>query len=257
SFPVSFCGWCHKIPVLVHEANAKMGLSNKIASYFANKVALGLPIENLKLSKYILTGTPIRKEFGDVMGKRQARALLDLPLDKSLIVIFGGSQGAKKINEVFVEIAKKQDNCHFFHITGKRDYEYIKTLYGKIPENVTLADYCSQMHLALKAADIVVSRSGASIIAELITVKTPAILVPFPHATARHQYFNAKVLEKYGAVKIIRDTRSFQSDFSDIISQIFADKSSLAKMADAYKNVPIPNPVGATDKLLEIIQMLV
>lgn len=288
SFPMALGAKLNKIPVLIHESNAVMGLANRFAACFADKVALGLPIRGLKSDKFILTGTPIREEFANKFTKEEAKKHLQLPADKKIIAVFGGSQGAKKLNEAVVEVVRNLCRCryacrqaeqshfnnnksypdfYFLHITGKRDYEYTKSLYGTAPENVKLIKYCNRMNVLMKAADLVISRAGAGTVAELLAVHTPAILVPFPYAPGNHQYYNAKILSDAGAAVVIKEIKNLPENLTATIKDILSEQVErddkaiceilrLNQMQNAYNNLPLPSSLNASNKLLEITQIL-
>lgn len=273
SFPLVLNARIRKVPVLLHEQNAKMGLANRFSSYLASKITLGLPLQKPKGNKFILTATPVREEFSEKSTREEALKKLGLSADKKVIAVFGGSGGARKLNEAVVDTVKTFCHCresgnlyprfhtndinfYFIHITGKRDYEYIKNLYGAIPENVRLVDYQNQMNEVLRSADLVISRAGAGTVAELMVTRTPALLVPFPRATGNHQYYNAKVLADKGAAIIIKEDDNLSQNITEAVNKLFTDAERINQMQSAYNKLSLPNPINAADKLAEIAQIL-
>lgn len=260
SFPAVFAAWYNNVPSVVHDSNAVLGLSNRVAQYFCRKVLLGLPLRKEKdPAKYILAGTPVRTEFADEISAREARKFFKLSESKTTVLIFGGSQGAKQLNETVCDIVKsyfKRDDIQFIHITGSRDYEEIKDWYGEIAPNLCLLSYCNQMNKAFRAADIAITRSGASTIAELLVVKKPAIFVPFPKAAANHQYYNAKVLENKGCAKVVTQYGNFSAKLEKAVKALLSDKKELVKMQEAYDKTGLPSPLEAGNKIVNIIMAL-
>ncbi|MCX5783794.1 MAG: undecaprenyldiphospho-muramoylpentapeptide beta-N-acetylglucosaminyltransferase [Elusimicrobia bacterium] len=251
SFPAILCAWLYKIPSLIHESNAKLGLANKISAYFADTLALGLPIKNLRRpKKIILTGTPVREDFSQNIPQTEARKKLNIPQDKKVIFVFGGSQGARALNFALANIFKQSGGDIFIlHVSGRRDYGELLKFYGQA-QNIKLVEYCDCMNLAYRACDLVISRSGASTIAELIAVQKPAILVPFPSAAANHQLENALVLKRAGCAEIIEEGKNFEQNLTSALTALTSNPARLSQMQSAYKTSELPNPFQAIKNLL-------
>ncbi|HBE89354.1 MAG TPA: hypothetical protein DDW67_09490, partial [Elusimicrobia bacterium] len=198
SFPAVLLSALRGIPRVVHESNAVFGLGNRIAGAVCPAVALGLPAEeNPFPGKTVMTGTPVRAFIPPTVPSGEARARLGLELQVPVIAAFGGSQGAAALNAALAAAAGKLKAAgsafQVFHVAGKGNGEKTRLAYeaAGLGAGVKVIDYCEGMDLLYAAADIIVSRSGASTIAELTAVKKPAVLVPLPTSAGGHQAGNA------------------------------------------------------------------
>ena len=206
------------IPRLLHESNAFPGVSVKLLSKNVNTVMVGFEDAKQRIpeaNKVVVTGNPtkIRKcNFSDLQ-KNEIIRQMGLKTDKPIVLVFGGSQGAQSINRSILEIITKKHNTNYqiMWAAGPLQYEEIKQVLKKEKldinhiENVKIVPYIYNMEEVLNVIDLVVCRSGAMTITEIAIVGKPAIFIPFPYATENHQEYNAKVLEKVGAAKIILD----------------------------------------------------
>lgn len=206
------------IPSLLHESNAFPGVSVKLLSKKVDTVMVGFEDAKSRLSKakkVVVTGNPTkikRRDFSNLK-KKDIIHQMGLKDDKPILLVFGGSQGAQSINRSFLEIIIKKKNADYqiMWAAGPSQYEQIKTVLEKEKmdinhiENVKIVPYIYNMEEVLNVVDLVVCRSGAMTITEIAIVGKPAIFIPFPFATENHQEYNAKVLQKIGAAKIILD----------------------------------------------------
>ena len=189
-----------RIPVFIHESNAIAGKTNKFIGKFADGIAIGFDVtkKDFKSKNVIVTGNPVRMDFVGVEKKFNT--------DKKKIVIFGGSQGARNINNAVIDMLQKGiDKYNILYATGKKQYDLVKEKIGEVNTNIKIVPYIENMSEELKDADLVISRSGALTVTELCTIGVPAILIPLSTAAENHQEFNAKVMENVGAAKIILD----------------------------------------------------
>jgi len=207
-----------KVPVVLHESNAFPGMAVKMLEKKADKILVGFQDAKERLKKsnnVVVTGTPtkIKNKNMNQSKKKETLAKLGFENDLPYVLVFGGSQGAKSINEALINIIKEDKNTNYNLIwaTGNGGYEEIKTELEKNKinienlKNTKVIPYIYNMEEILNAVDLVVSRSGAMTITEISNVGKPAIFIPFPFATENHQEYNARVLEKIGAAKIILD----------------------------------------------------
>ena len=207
-----------KVPVVLHESNAFPGMAVKMLEKKANKILVGFKDAKERLNKsdnVVVTGTPtkIKNKNMNESQKKETLAKLGFKNDLPYVLVFGGSQGAKSINDSLIHIIKEEKNTNYNLIwaTGNGGYEEIKEELEKNKinieklKNTKVIPYIYNMEEILNAVDLVVSRSGAMTITEISNVGKPAIFIPFPFATENHQEYNAKVLEKIGAAKIILD----------------------------------------------------
>ena len=164
-------------------------------------------------------------------------------------MVFGGSQGAQSINRSFIEIIvnKKNKNYQIVWAAGPGQYDEIKSQLSEVNvdinniENVKIVPYIYNMEEVMNTCDMVVCRSGAMTITEVSVVGKPAIFIPFPYATENHQEYNARVLEKVGAAKIILDKDLNSEILENTIEKMVRDKSKLKKMGENATKVAMQN----------------
>jgi len=260
AFPLIFAGWIKKKKTIIHESNAVIGISNYISGFFAEKILSGLPIrDNPFYEKTILTGTPIRKIFYIDMPKEKARENLNLHNNELLFLIFGGSQGAKNINEAFyrvlLEFANEKKKINFIQITGKKNFNEIKEKYEKtnlLNENSKIFEYYENMPLLYSACDVVISRSGSSTITELIYYKKPAILIPLKTAAGGHQMENAQILSKYGSAIVLKDDENLYKNLKYTIEHLI-NSTNISAMIKAYERINIPTGHKINENIIKIL----
>jgi len=242
SAPIAFMAGLLKKPLMLHDCDSVPGLVSKYAAPLANVVSVAFESAKkvLKSDKVIVTGNPIRQDFGEV-SKEQAREKLGLREGKFTIFITGGSQGAKTLNDAGIYIAQHiveaMDNQLIIQ-TGKKNYdEVIKRLDEYFPNhakntNLIIKPYFDDMIYPLKAADIVISRAGSLILSEINICGLPAILVPYPHAAADHQRQNAKEAEKAGFAVWYDDAIFDGKELQRILYSIFFNEKRLMEMCE-------------------------
>ena len=243
-----------KIPTLLHESNAFPGVSVKLLSKRVNTVLLGFEDAKERLPKakrIVVTGNPtkIKKQAFSNAQKSQFIQQMGLSQGKPIVLVFGGSQGAESINKSFTHIIEKQKNKEYqiMWAAGPAQYEMIKQklqeahINIKQIENVKIVPYIYNMEEVISAVDLVVCRSGAMTITEIAIAGKPAIFIPFPYATENHQEYNAKVLEKVGAAKIILDKDLNEELLHHTIEKIILNPSQLETMSKNTSKVVIDN----------------
>ena len=192
----------HKLGLrtFVHDSNALPGKSNRMTARWCTAVMLGLKeaAAHFPGRRCIVTGTPVRDELRHMPTQAEARERLGLPQDKTVILVTGGSQGAKNLNSMLIEAAKADPEVHYLVIAGRLDYERVNGLAAEAP-NIRVLGFCSDMPAAYAAADGVIARSGASTLTELSIIGKACFLVPFPFAADDHQTCNARVFADAGA----------------------------------------------------------
>lgn len=249
SFPLIFCAHRLGVKTAIHESNALWGLSNKICGRFATVRLLGLPMRTT-YSNAVLVSTPVRADFAQPVNPAQERQKLGLAPTRPTALIMGGSQGAKGLNEALPHVIKNAPNWQFIHLTGTRWYDAQQRAYEGLP-NVKALPYSEEVYKLMKACDVVICRSGASTLAELIACRLPAILVPYPHAAANHQYFNAKVLADTGCAQIVQEGPQLSERLTQAL--LACTPQTLAARCKAYGQLPIPNPLGAANKTAQLL----
>lgn len=258
SFPLIFAAHLMGVKTAVHDSNAKIGLANRICAKFTDLFLLGLPVQSAPKNA-VLVGTPVREEFRlkeSVEEQNYWRFATDFGIN---VMIFGGSQGARNLNfaaaHMVKSITEKTSRMHFVHITGSRDYEEIQTLYKDV-SNVKVLPYSHDIHALMKAVQLIIGRSGASSLAEIISLKKPSILVPFPHAADDHQYCNAKVLSDRGCAKIILESPNLKEDLENAIKKIMNTPQALKQMQTNFDNSQLPDPLDSASYCVRLLEKL-
>jgi len=257
SFPLIFTAHFMGYKTAIHDSNSRMGLANKICAKFADLLFFGLPIDKAP-KQGVLVGTPIREEFHTKMTEEE-KIYWEMETNFGInLLIFGGSQGAKKLNLAAAETFKKllpklNGRLNVFHITGTRDYEEIKKVYGNTP-HLTLLPYAEDIYSLMKAVHIIIARSGASSLAEICALKKPSILIPFPYAADNHQYYNAKIFQDAGLSFLIQESDNLQEDLFNAVKKLLSEPEHLQKMRASYNNLTLPDPLQAAEKMIEKLE---
>ena len=205
-----------------------------------------------------MVGTPIREEFHTKLSPEE-QIYWEMQTDFGInLLIFGGSQGAKHLNFAAAEAAKKlvaatKGRLHIFHITGTRDFEEIKKVYGPT-QSIELLEYAEDIYSLMKAAHMIISRSGASSLAEICALKKPSILVPFPYASDNHQYYNAKLFADAGLSMLIKESNNLPQDIYDSVKKLLSDPKYLDGMRKSYNNLTLPDPLQAAEKMVKKLE---
>lgn len=228
--PVLYAAHSLKYKTIIHEQNSIPGVSNKFLAKFVDCVCVSLPgsLEYFDKKKTVYTGNPRSEEITHV--RKVSKKTLGFSEDKKLVVIVMGSLGSttmtKKIKQLIGDFKGKEYQVVI--VTGKGYYDDYKDI--DVPKNVKLVPFLENFINILKDSDLIVSRAGASTIAEITAIGLPAILVPSPYVTHNHQYMNAKELEDVGACTIITED-NFSSD--EVVSKV----DELLNDSDAYKKM--------------------
>ena len=192
----------------LHESNTVPGKANRFLSRFVDEAFVGfseaaLP---LKAGKFSITGTPVRPQFSAAKNDAaRCRAALGLDPDLPTVLIVGGSQGARGLNDLVLSALPllAQKNWQWLHLTGTPDYDKVKNFYAGQNLKAVVKPFLAEMDLALGAATACVSRAGASSLAETAAMRLPSALVPLPTSADNHQYFNARAFDKTGAAYLL------------------------------------------------------
>ena len=222
------------IPAALMEADAHLGLANRLAAPFAERVFLAFPIEGRERPKYRVTGRPIPAR-NRATSRAEGRRVFDLPPRARVLLVFGGSQGARSLNDEIVE-AFGAAGPAVLHLCGDRDFERLR---GRVRrDDYRLVPFTNEFGAAVGAADLVVARAGGSVW-EVAAAGKPAILVPYPFATADHQAKNARFFERAGAAITVPETELGR--VADLARSLIGDPDRLKEMGDAMKRVAKPN----------------
>ncbi|MBO6244474.1 MAG: undecaprenyldiphospho-muramoylpentapeptide beta-N-acetylglucosaminyltransferase [Clostridia bacterium] len=256
-----------KIPTLLHESNAFPGKAVKFLARKTNTILVSFEdaIPRIKGSnKVVYTGTPVKIKKQDYKNSQKEKILKDLNLDinKTTVLVFGGSQGAKRINDTIMQIEKNKRNNNYQIIwsTGPKQYDIIKEEFENNNKNINnitnmkIIPYIYNMEEIMNVCDIIVSRSGAMTITEISNLGKPSILIPLPNVSHNHQLYNAKVLEKVGAAKIILDKDLNGDILSNTIEEIIKSKKTMENMGKNALGISTEN---VEEKIYSEIKKLV
>lgn len=227
------------IPALIQEQNSYAGITNKILSKKASKICVAYEgMENFfPKEKIILTGNPVRQDLKDAKGRRnEAQALFKLDVSKKTILVIGGSLGARTINEAVGAGLKTlvDNNVQLIWQTGKGYYQTAsKQAAPYSEENIFVFDFITRMDFAYAAADIVISRAGASSVSELCNLEMPCILVPSPNVAEDHQTKNALALVNKQAAVLVKDSEAH----ADLIQKAVALVNNAAQQKELSANI--------------------
>lgn len=214
SIPFIICAYFEKIPNFIHEQNISLGRANRFLVNFVDNVIFSfanLNIEDKLRNKASVLGLPLRKQLQKI-DKKEAKKYFGFDSESFTILVMGGSQGCANINTEIVKALKNLENFNIgvIHITGFYDYERIKQAYKKINIKHRVFSFIDSMEYAFSACDMAISRAGAGTIAEIIYLRIPSILVPYPFAKG-HQLDNARFLFDRNAAILIED-KFFNAD---------------------------------------------
>lgn len=240
--------------IVIHEQNALPGRTNRLLARIADRVCVTFEssVAFLPKGKVVVTGLPIRREFRCLPGKAEARRALGLDEGLFTVGAVGGSQGARKPNEIIAAAWPLIDDggTQLFHQVGDRNIEEMRSRVGsaEVRRGYRVEAYVD-MPLALASADLVISRSGASSIAEITAVGLASILFPYPHAYADHQTKNAEFLVERGAAVLCNDSTTTPEMLAGIVSDLRASPDKLSAMASASAVLGRPD---AADRVAEV-----
>lgn len=218
--PVGLAAAVLRIPLVIAEIDGHLGLTNRMLAPLAQRVCTALPLAGHTSSKFVITGRPIPAMPSD---RQAARARFGVGPEETLVLVFGGSQGARSINQAAIE-AFAHSSFRVLHAAGERD---LPSLRAPRP-GYDLRGYISGLMDAIVASDLAVSRSGGSIW-ELAAAGRPSVLIPYPHATADHQTLNARYLADAGAAVVIPDA---ELDHERLRTEVDVLLSSPARLED-------------------------
>lgn len=249
------------IKTAIHEQNAFPGITTKALSNVVDRVMLAMPeAENhLKLKqKPLYVGNPVRNELTSII-REEAREILGLD-SRPLILSFGGSLGARPINDAVIGLIKSHNNTgKYYHIhgTGKAGYDSVMTKLnnecGKLADEIKVKEYIDDMNVCMAAADLVICRSGAITLSELCVCGKASILIPSPYVAENHQFHNAMTLKKNGAAVIIEEKNLTDTLLTETVEKLLSDKAKLRNMESCAKECSVPD---SNERIYKIIMDL-
>jgi UDP-N-acetylglucosamine--N-acetylmuramyl-(pentapeptide) pyrophosphoryl-undecaprenol N-acetylglucosamine transferase len=244
--PVGLAAVLRRTPLVLTEADSKVGLANRMLAPFARRICLAFPIAGRDSDRYLVTGRPVQQAI--LLAKRgDARAKLGIEADAPCLLVFGGSQGARSINlSAFEAFAKRpvsvgERQLAILHVAGRRDYPELRSRAEQESPapGYRLIEYLPDLGDPLAASDVVLARAGGSVF-ELVAAGRPALLVPYPHASANHQANNARWMADAGAALVIEDSELDPARLAKEVSELLGDWGRLAAMSAAARSLARP-----------------
>jgi len=251
SMPVVIAAGLLRVPVVLHEQNASAGLANRVGARWAKRICVSFPkaLEEFPASKVSLSGNPVRAE------------LFTLPPWSGVaprVLIFGGSQGARPLNDCMVpavaQLLQHLPTLQVMHQSGKTQLEEVRSAYTRAgcAEHVEVVDFITDMAQAYRNSALVICRAGATTVAELAACGRPAVLVPFPQAAGDHQTHNALALVNAGAAVVFPQAELTSERMALQIKELLQNRSELSMMARRARSVAAK---GAADLILHQCRM--
>ena len=257
--PVLFAASLLKIPTIIHEQNSVAGVTNKFLAKWVNKIAICFDDVKKDFASYsekvVLTGNPRGQEVVEIKKNPEYLDSIGVQTDLPIVVIFGGSRGSERMNEVFVEALEgfADKNYHVIMVTGEVHYDKINnqiTNLEKSLPNVSVFPYIKDMPQLFQNVDLVVCRSGATTLTELTALGLASILIPSPYVTNNHQEANARSLVDQGAATMILEKELNAQTMLAEINHILLDSHKKEAMATSAKKM------GITDASSRLTSMI-
>lgn len=246
------------IHTVLHEQNKRLGLANRLCASRASRLLLSFPdtVGNFSADKAVVVGNPVRAAFMNPQDKKQARETLGLRTNVPVVLVIGGSQGAHTINESMATVVHDfgTDEAQFIWGAGKSEAIQMRLRAEGAAANTQVHAFIDDMATVCAAADIIVSRAGASTTAELAVLGKASILIPYPHAADNHQEHNARAFETAGAAVLLLDGECNGKSLGGLVRELLADQNCLNEMGKAAKALAKPM---ATETIAETIMELV
>jgi UDP-N-acetylglucosamine--N-acetylmuramyl-(pentapeptide) pyrophosphoryl-undecaprenol N-acetylglucosamine transferase len=241
------------IPRFVHDSNAIPGKANKLNARFCTEVLLGFEecARFFPGSKCVVTGTPIRSALARRVERVEASKAFQLDPAKRTLLVMGGSQGARGINDALAAAlpALKESGLQIIHFTGRDDEVRMRSEYAVAGVPAFVAAFFHEMEKAYSAADLAIARSGAASLTELSHFALPSILIPYPHAAEDHQTLNAQIFERGGAAILVQ-----QRDLSpDVLASKILECLEPARLAEMSGRSAALAPRDAASRVADVI----
>ena len=239
--PMVYAAWLRKLPAALTEADAHLGLANRLAAPFARRVFLAYEIPGREGSKYRVTGRPVPADHRGV-SQDEGRRRFGLPENGPVLAFFGALAGARSLNDFAVETYGDAGPA-VLHVSGERDYERLRAQVHR--DDYVLVPSTNEFGAALAAPDLAVSRAGGTVW-ELAASGTPSVLVPYPYATSDHQTLNARHFERGGGAVVVPESELER--VPALVDELLADPARLASMRAAMLSMARPR---AADEIAE------
>ncbi len=254
--PVVLMASLMKKACYIQEQNIYPGLTNRILSKWVRKIFISYEAsaDFFPADKTLFTGNPVRSNLTQLPLKKEAVQGLGLSRDRFTVFVFGGSQGARRINLCMLEalpyLSPEKERLQVIHQTGESDYAWVSAAYEKQEISVNVSPFIHDMPGAYAAADLIICRAGATTLAEITTVGKPALLIPYPYAADNHQQKNAKVLADEDAAQIMSDDELSGEKLAQVILDLMANRERLIRMSNKSKALGLPD---AASRIVEHI----
>jgi UDP-N-acetylglucosamine--N-acetylmuramyl-(pentapeptide) pyrophosphoryl-undecaprenol N-acetylglucosamine transferase len=247
--PVVIGAWLRRIPIVIHEQNILPGITNRILSYFADRIYISFAkTESQRDSQKVhWTGNPVRQEIILCAQSLEAKPGDDSTKQHFTVLIIGGSQGAHAINLAILdalEHLKLKEQIHFIHQTGTADEHLVAEAYRQHNIKGKVQPFFDDMAAQYREADLIICRAGATTVAEITALGKPAIFIPFPHAADNHQVLNAAGLAKENAAEMIIEKDVSGKILCQKIEHYYTEPQALKDMAARAKEFGQPNAAG-------------
>lgn len=256
--PAGLAAVTMRLPLVLTEADRHLGLANRLLAGRARRVCLAFGIPGRSGERYLVTGRPVPAAIG-AADREAARRRFGIDAGDRCLLVFGGSQGARSLNLAAIEAfagdgapAAPPRDYHVLHLSGNRDHAEVQRGLADdgAPERYTLLDYEPGLADALAACDLVLARAGGSIF-EIAAARRPAILVPYPYASARHQHANAAWMAEGGAAIVVEDSDLDGARLRELVADLLGDPDRLARMGEA--SAALARPDAAQRVAAEVI----
>jgi undecaprenyldiphospho-muramoylpentapeptide beta-N-acetylglucosaminyltransferase len=258
SLPASLGALILGVPLVLVNVDAAPGVANRMLGRFARASAVGWT--GTRLPRAVVTGTPVRPDIAaagrSADNRRAARRTLGLPEDRPTVVVFGGSLGARRINDAVLGLVERwqaREDRSIYHIVGRRDWEAVEAASKSTGSSglVVRVPYEERMSTAYTAADVVVCRAGAMTVAELAAAGVPSVLVPLPGAPGDHQTANARVLERAGGAVLLADADCDGPRLAGLLDGLLSDTDALDAMGREARSLGRPDAADAGAQVVE------
>ncbi|MEY4386983.1 MAG: UDP-N-acetylglucosamine--N-acetylmuramyl-(pentapeptide) pyrophosphoryl-undecaprenol [Verrucomicrobiota bacterium] len=257
--PVLAAKWSCGAKAFLHESNTIPGRANRVLSRFVDCAFVGFSeaASRLKSRRSQVTGTPVRPQF-QPREVADARRALGFDSARPLALVMGGSQGASGVNELVLRalplLAKSVPQWQWLHLSGPNDAEKVRAAYRAVELTAVVHPFFADMEVALASADVVVTRAGASSLAELAAMRLPAVLVPLPTAADNHQLFNARAFSQSGAARLLEQKTSSPEELVRQLRELAENTAVRSTMQAALAKWHAPN--AATEIAENILKTL-
>ena len=243
--------------VYLHESNSVPGRANRCLAHLCRGIFVGFPAakEAFRGRKVVVSGTPVRREFRRALRPEVGRRL-GLVSGAPVLLVMGGSQGARLLNDLTAKVAPilsgRHPDLQIIHLTGKHDHAPLRALYQRLGLRYFLSEFCPNVSELIQLATAVLSRAGASSLAEYAAVRVPALLIPYPHAVDDHQKKNAIIFAESGAAEWLEERRLRPSDAARVLSRLLYDQEARRRMKEALRAWNAENSASViVDNLME------